>query len=264
MEQSVSYGGGTAAGPDAILKASEQLEAFDGHSFPCDRGIFTHRSLPCDASAEKILEQIAQKTELTLKHGKIPVLLGGEHTVTWGAVQGAMRAIPSFGIVQFDAHGDLRSSYEGSTYSHACVMHHIAKAGIPIVQIGIRALSRKDAAARAAYNIASYDAEELYTNGHPSTLLPAGFPEHVYLTFDIDALDPSIMPATGTPEPGGLDWYLAMQLLDRIAKESKIIGFDVVEFAPIPNLHACDFTAARLVYNIMGMIERSRKGETNR
>lgn len=258
MEQTVSYGAGTAAGPEAILNASDQLEAFDGHSSPCERGIFTHPPLLCNIPAEQTLVHVAHNVDLTLKHGKIPVLLGGEHTVTWGGVQGVMKSDKPFGVVQFDAHGDLRSSYEGSTYSHACVMHHVAAAGIPIVQIGIRALSHEDLSARKKYGITAYDAEQLYENGTPSALLPDDFPKRVYLTFDIDALDPSIMPATGTPEPGGLMWHTSMQLIKQLAETAHIIGFDVVEFAPIEKMHAYDFTAARLVYNIMGYIERSR------
>lgn len=159
-------------------------------------------------------------------------------------------------MIQFDAHADLRDTYEGDKMSHACVMRRAVEMGLPLLQIGVRALSVEEVELRRELKIPHHDGERLGRNGLPAQLIPDGFPEKVYITFDVDGLDPSIMPATGTPVPGGLTWWQAMECLEQITADCEVIGFDVVELAPIANLHAADFTAAGLVYNLMGMIAR--------
>ncbi len=255
-EKSVSYGKGAGQGPLAILDASQQLELYDGRGIPAQRGIFTHPVLDCEGTPEKELEKIADTVKGTMAAGKIPVLLGGEHTVTVGALKALEASKKSVGIVQFDAHADLRDSYEGSSLSHACVMHRALDMGFYIYQIGVRSLSPGEVELRSQRGIRHLDAAEIADKGIPDTILPDDFPEQVYITFDVDGLDPSVIQATGTPEPGGLLWYDAMKILEKVATEREIIGFDVVELAPIPGFHASDFASARLVYNIMGMIDR--------
>ena len=250
-EKTVSYGEGTAQGPEAILEASFQLEAYDGVSCPCTHGIFTH---PEAAT----LEEISEAVSAVLKLGGIPVVLGGEHTVTYGALQAFKQAGTEFGVVQFDAHADLRDTYNGDPLSHACVMRRAVEMDIPLFQIGVRALSLHEVQLREERNIPHLDGYDIGLNGIPAHLLPDGFPEKVYVTFDLDALDPSIMPSTGTPEPGGLDWFHTFKSMEQIAADKTVIGYDVVELAPIEKLHAPDFLAARLVYNFMGVIARSR------
>lgn len=248
MEETVSYGGGTGRGPQAILEASDQLEAFDGESCPCELGIYT---VPENFQT---LEKIEAEVSNIWKQNKFPVLLGGEHTVTLGALRALNAAGEEFGIIQFDAHADLRDEYEGSTLSHACVMRRaIDDLGLPLFQIGVRALSLEEHELRIERGIQ-------FSNGwnFSSEDLPADFPEKVYITFDVDGLDPSIMPSTGTPVPNGLTWREAFQCLEKIAAERKIIAADVVELAPIDGLHAPDFGAAQLVYKIMGLAARSR------
>lgn len=257
-EKSVSYGTGTALGPKAILDASTQLELFDGKSIPAEAGIHTLPPVNCDGDHEEALERIDDAVSMILEYGKIPVILGGEHTVTNGSLRAIKREHEEFGIVQFDAHADLRDSYEGSPYSHACVMKRTFDAKIPFFQIGVRSISQEGVQLREEHQIPRLDANQLYQNGIPDPLLPSDFPEKIYITFDIDALDPSIMPATGTPEPGGLQWYQSLELLDKIIMGRTVIGFDLVELAPIESLPHPDFTAAKLVYSIMGMITRNR------
>lgn len=250
LEATVSYGGGTAGGPAAILAASQQLEAFDGAGCPCEKGIFTH-------GAAETLDAIEAATARALACGGFPVVLGGEHTVTLGALRAFKAAGEPFGVVQFDAHADLRDEYEGSKLSHACVMRRAADdLGLPLFQIGVRALSAAEHALRIERNIPHLDAAEIERHGLPERLLPDDFPRRVYITFDVDGLDPSVMPATGTPVPGGLFWREAVALLEMIARERLIIGADVVELAPAAGLHAADFAAARLVYAIMGLAAR--------
>lgn len=250
-EKTTSYGKGTARGPAAILTASQQLEAFNGHSCPGEQGIHTTKSVDCSGQAVSVLARIERAVSAALRHGAIPVVLGGEHTVTLGALQALRRAGVVFGILQIDAHADLRESYEGSRYSHACVMRRAVELGIPLMQIGVRALCLEEHAFRCAARIPHLDAAELAARDVPRTVLPKGFPQAVYVTFDVDGLDPSIMPATGTPVPGGLTWYQAQAVLQRALAGRQLIGFDVVELAPLRGYHAADFAAAQLVYDLM-------------
>jgi len=255
-EKTVSYGGGTVQGPAAIILASGQLEAYDGTSCPCEHGIHTMEPA---ATLEAIEAAVAKVSAM----GKIPVMLGGEHTVTYGALKALQERGEEFGVIQFDAHADLRDTYEGDKFSHACVMHRALEMGLPLVQIGVRALSPPEVELRKKYAIHHHDADQFGRHGLPAQLLPADFPQKVYITFDVDGLDPSIMPATGTPEPGGLSWWQAMDCLTAITSSRTVIGFDVVELAPIANLHAPDFTAARLIYNLMGYITRAMAANKN-
>jgi agmatinase len=254
MEKSVSYGAGTAAGPRAILEASLQLEAFDGRSVPGQAGIFTHEPIICQADeGEQDIEAIASEVTRVLQKKGLPVILGGEHTVTLGALRAISASGKRIGVVQFDAHADLRDSYADNRLSHACVMRRVHEMGLPFMQIGIRSLSQEEYRFRRAHNIHNLDAAYIYTEGIPAEILPWDFPEQIYITFDVDCFDASIMPATGTPEPGGLTWYQVMDLLHKISDKRSVCGFDVVELAPIPGMHAPDFTAAKLVYKLIGL-----------
>ena len=260
MEKSVSYGSGTAAGPGAILEASQQLEAFDGKTVPAEAGMYTHPPIRCNSkTAHEDIALIASVVAPVIRKKSIPIILGGEHTVTLGALRPFKEAGERIGVVQFDAHADLRDSYEGDHMSHACVMRRVHEMGFPIMQIGIRSLSQPEDIFRQKHNIPCLEAETIYRGGIPDAVLPQDFPGNIYITFDIDCLDPSIMPATGTPEPGGLNWYQAVDLLGRVADGRNICGCDVVELAPAPSMHAADFIAAKLVYAMIGIINRGRK-----
>ncbi|MCB9480293.1 MAG: agmatinase [Desulfobacteraceae bacterium] len=251
-EKTVSYGGGTKNGPLKILEASSQLEVYDGNSNPSKKGIYTHQPLFAD-SPENLLELMDGAITKTLMLSKIPVILGGEHTVSVGAFNSFIKNGRKPGIVQIDAHADLRDSYEGSKFSHACVMKRALDFGLDIFQLGIRSLSPYEVELRKEKNIRYIDAKDL-NKKIPDKILPDDFPEEIYLTIDVDGLDPSIMPSTGTPEPGGLMWYETLEIIEKISKERKITGFDIVELAPIENIHHPEFTCARLIYQIMGLI----------
>ncbi len=255
MEASVSYGGGTKNGPDAILEASDQLELWDGESVPANLGIYTWPAVDCSGEAERVLKRVEKAVTHIQTYGGIPVLLGGEHTVTYGALASLAAKHGRFGVVQFDAHADLRDSYEGTPWSHACVMRRaVSDLGLPLVQFGVRALCLDEVAARERHDVHFLDAAAFADN--PVFSFPADFPEQIYLTFDVDGLDPSIMPATGTPVPGGLGWYAALKLAEMALRGRKVLGMDVVELAPIPGLHMADFAAARLTYALMGLVQR--------
>lgn len=255
LEQTVSYGAGTRLGPAAILEASQHLETYDGISVPAEAGIHTTAPIPCLAHIQDVFEHLAARTAAAQRVGAVPVVLGGEHSLTLGAVRGLMGG-SRLGVIQFDAHADLRDTYDGTPHSHACVMRRVLELDIPIFQIGVRSLTKAEHELRRVFNIAHLDAANIARGQTFNPFVPMAFPKHVYVTFDVDALDPSIMPATGTPEPGGLTWYGVMEMLAAIVRERTVIGFDVVELAPTRGQHAAEFTAARLIYNLMGMITR--------
>jgi len=258
-EKTVSYGGGTSLGPAAILDASWQLEQWDGRSKPCAEGIYTCASIDCSVSPEQVIENIATATQQIIKHKALPVVFGGEHTVTYGVLKGLKAAgIEGFGIVQVDAHADLREAYEGDPLSHASVMKRAVDMGIPLYQLGIRAFCEEEIAIRKEFKVLYQDADELVANNIQSLLLPEDFPEKVFFTLDIDGMDPSVFPSTGTPVPGGLGWYQTLNLFESVAKQREIIGFDIMEFAPIKGFHAYDFAAALLTYKMMGIVQRTR------
>jgi len=257
LEQSVSYGTGTARGPGAILRASQQLETYDGYGVPGEQGIFTQALLDGRGSLDETLHTLSAAVVRTIQLRKVPVILGGEHTVAVGAFHALRELGLRAGIVQFDAHADLRDRYADSPLSHACIARRALDLGFPLFQIGVRSLSPEEAVFREARGIGRLDAAAIAAQGLPDPLLPADFPETLYLSIDLDVLDPAAMPATGTPEPGGLGWYQLMEAIARAAAGRRVIGFDVVELAPIPGFHAPDFTAARLVYNTMGILWRA-------
>lgn len=261
MEQSVSYGRGTGGGPAAILKASYQLETLTCGVIPSDEGMYTAPFIDCGGPAPEVIDRIRKCVSYSLDHGAIPILLGGEHTVTCGAIAALAEHGEDFGVIQFDAHADLRDTYEGSKYSHACVMRRVHERGIPIYQIGTRSYSLEERDYRAQEAIPHLDAETIWRNGHNLTL-PGDFPKKVYITFDLDGLDCSIMAATGTPVPGGLSWYQAMWMIEQIMESRICTGFDVVELAPHEQYHSPDFLAAQLTYNMMASITKSAVNRT--
>lgn len=251
LERTVSYGSGTANGPSAIIEASNELERIVGTAEPCAEGIITEPPLDCDAPLPVVMERLATRTEAAVRAGKVPVTLGGEHSLSYGAVMGVARALGQpVGIVQIDAHADLRIAYQGEKHSHASVMHLLAEEGISLAQFGVRALCSQEAESRERNSVFHVDAEELVTGNIHSVDLPEDFPELVYVSFDVDGLDPSQMPATGTPVPGGLGYYQALHLVEHALEGRRCVGFDVVELAPDGNA-AWNFTAAQIVYRLM-------------
>jgi len=258
-ERTVSYGGGTANGPLAILDASWQLETWDGKSTPCELGIYTREAVDCDGDESTVIERIAAATKEVVSLGKMPVAIGGEHTVTGGVVKGLLDAgITDFGVVQIDAHADLREAYEGNPLSHASVMKRVVDLGIPLYQLGIRAYCQEEMAIREEHGVLFQDAEQLVPNNITEITLPDDFPKKIFFTLDIDGMDPSVFPSTGTPVPGGLGWYQTLGLFESVARQREIIGFDLMEFAPIEGFHAYEFAAAQLIYKMMGIIQRNR------
>ncbi len=253
LEKSVSYGGGTARGPAAILDASVQLETLTLGTVPAENGIYTAAAVNCAGHIGDVLARVGEHVEYALNFDALPVLLGGEHTLSMAVIAPLKKKYGNFGVVQFDAHADLRKEYGGTAFSHAAVMRRFHEQKVPLLQIGTRSysLEEKDYRLQNKGTIHWLDADRLAQEEQWEVVFPADFPENIYLSLDVDGLDASVMPATGTPVPGGLSWYQAMWLLKSVLSQRRCIGFDVVEFTPLPGQNAWDFTAAQLVYNIM-------------
>jgi agmatinase len=262
LEKTVSYGKGTSMGPQAIIEASNELERYTGKSEPCLDGIYTHPFLDCNKPIDIVINELQKLTQSVSSKNKIPVILGGEHSITYGAVNGIFKGLElknknEIGILQIDAHADLREKYENEVHSHASVMYLLSEENYKIAQCGVRALSKEEADNRRKFQITSYSVEEIKKSDE--LYLPQNFPKKIYISFDLDGLDPSIMPATGTPVPGGLGFNESLELIHKLIKDREIVGFDVVELSPINGFLAYDFTAATLVYKIMELINLNTK-----
>jgi agmatinase len=259
LEQSVSYGSGTGRGPAAILAASQQLEAWDGLSEPIDAGITTMPSVNCNGKIAAVLSRIEKAVQAAVDRRSIPVVLGGEHTVSLAPIRVLAGACPDpMGIVQIDAHADLRDSFEGSPFSHACVMRRaLEECGCALMQFGVRALCREEVEYRQEKRVLHLDGRTIPEQNLQNFALPGNFPKNIYLSIDVDGLDPSVIGATGTPVPGGPSWHQTLTFIERAIAGRRVVGFDLVELAPRPGDHGSDFAAAQLVYLVMGMVARN-------
>lgn len=261
LERTTSYGKGTKDGPREILRASHYVEFYDDEfdrELCFERGIATLEPLPLKKlPIEEALALVEARASAILQAGKFCVGLGGEHSITAPLVRAHAQKVPDLTILQFDAHADLRIEYDGTPYSHACVMARIAEFLDPsrITQVGIRALSKEEASFIRSAGVRTFFAHAI-RRGDAQWMdrVLEGLSEHVYITFDVDALDPSIMPATGTPEPEGLTYSECIAIVKRLIETGRrIVGFDVVELAPIKKLHHPNLTAARLVYKLLNL-----------
>ena len=262
LEKTVSSGTGTSKGPEAILSASNELERYTGKSEPCLDGIYTYPIMNCDKPINQVIENIRKITKEISSNNKIAITIGGEHSITYGAVNGVFEGLNllnknQIGIIQIDAHADLRKNYQNQMHSHASVMYLLSKEKYKIAQFGVRAISLEEVENRSKFDIIYFDAETIHLN--KEIVLPTNFPKKVYISFDVDGLDPSIMPATGTPVPGGIGYYKSLDLIKKMIKGREVIGFDMVELSPIKNFEAYNFTVATLIYKIMELINFNTK-----
>lgn len=263
-EASTSYGSGTKAGPHAILEASAQIELYDAE-FGCEPalrwGIHTLPALATDAgNAQGAIDQIDAVVGELVSTGKLLGILGGEHTISGGTARALRRVLGPIVTVQMDAHADLRDTYEGTRYSHACAARRMLEAG-PVVQMGIRSLDISEAEFLAGHaeDVLSVSADEMHrSSDYKQRVIDRITGRNVFLTLDVDALDPSVMPATGTPEPGGLSWHQMLDTIRLVASHSCVVAFDCVELSPIAGLHAPNFAAAKLVYKTLSIVLQAR------
>jgi agmatinase len=257
-EATVSYGTGTRNGPRAILEASRQVELYDrefGDEPALAYGIHTLPALAANvASPEAMVDAITAYALEHLRPGKLLFGLGGEHTVSAGLARAVREVYGDFVMVQIDAHSDLRDEFEGSRFSHACVARRVLELGAEVVQLGIRAISREEAEliGEERGRLKVFFGEELRAgDGYLEELAARVSGKQIFLTIDVDGLDPAIMGATGTPVPGGLSWWQALDVVRTVARAGTVVAADCVELAPQPGQHACDFVAAQLVYKAM-------------
>ena len=257
LEATVSYGAGTAAGPRAVLAAAPQVELFDEELW-CEP-ITRFRTEVSDepeiaARAEDALAQLDALVEGAVAAGAFPLVLGGEHAITPGAIRPLVRRHPDLALLHFDAHADLRDGYDGEHYSHAAAIRRcLDHEGVSVVSLGIRNISRTE----VPYYEANRDRVHVHwakdkANWNLEDILAPLRGKKVWVTVDVDGFDGSVMPATGTPEPGGLFWDDVTRVLRAASEASDWVGADINELAPRPELHACDFLCAKLAYKILG------------
>ena len=262
FEKTTTYRQGCQYGAAAIVEASDQLEAYDielEREICQEVGIYTVDAIastiinPYLTSEEMIKETTNRVLEL-IADGKFVIALGGEHSITAGIVKAYQQALnESFTAIQIDAHGDMRHSYEGSIYNHACVMRRVLDLGLPTLPVGIRAICLEEAELIKAQQIPVIWAKDIDRDSNWIEKAIANITtEKVFITIDLDGLDPSLMPGVGTPEPGGLNWYELTKFLKAVFNNHQVIGCDVMELAPTADSVVSEFTAAKLVYKLIG------------
>ena len=251
-----TYQSGSRRGPAAIIEASTNMELYDEELIKETYLAGIHTTLPVSIDArgpKNMISIVRKKISRVTGLNKIPVMLGGEHSITLGAVQAVIEKYPKLTVLQFDAHADLRDTYQGSPYNHACVARRISEI-CPLTQVGIRSMSKEEGEFLPKSKVKSYSADFVLENKNWAETVCKDLKGDIFITIDLDVFDPSIMPATGTPEPGGLYWKDILHLLKLVSASCNIRGFDVVELAPLPGVVAPDFMAAKLIYRTMGYI----------
>jgi agmatinase len=259
LERTTTFGHGTSNGPAAILKASHNMELYD-EEFELEpyKEVGIHTLPPIDTmdgTLDEVMTELFTAQCGLLDDDKFPVALGGEHSLTPPLVSAAARKYKNLSVLQIDAHADLRGEYQANPASHACTMRRILEV-CPAVQVGVRSLSVEEAKAIPRLRTKVYWANDIVRAPLKSWIAKvlSDLSPNVYLTIDLDGFDPSIVPATGMPEPGGLDWHQVTSLVRAVAGHKKIVGMDVVELLPQPGDHASDFLAAKLVYKCLGYV----------
>lgn len=266
LELTVSYGLGTADGPAAIVAASQEVEMYDrelDREPVADWGIHTLPALALPDEPAAAVDTITAAVEKLAATGKLVVGLGGEHTVSAGVGRGLLAALGGpVTVVQIDAHCDLRDEFEGSPYSHACVARRLLEDDRieQVLQLGIRSVVAEEVHfARAnPERVRIWYAEDVHAGGWQAEFLSRLAGRRVFLTIDVDGMDPAIVPATGTPEPDGLSWRETLEIIRLVTANAEVIGLDCVELAPIPGFHAADFAVAKLLYKTITYVMEGR------
>jgi agmatinase len=253
LESTTSYVPGTRNGPREILVASTHLELWDEelNTDVHPIGIYTlpEMELPFDDLTD-IMAEIRRVTAAILEHDKFAVILGGEHSLTSPVVAAMAAKYPGVSVLQIDAHADLRDSYMGTRYNHACAMRRVLEHA-RCTQVGIRSLSTEEAQAVPSLQTEIFYDVNMRRYANWIDQVVGTLADKVYITIDVDGLDPAIMPATGTPEPGGLSWYELLSLLRAVISARTVVGCDVVELSPLPGVAAPNFLCAKLIYKIL-------------
>jgi agmatinase len=263
-EHTTSFGKGTASGPESILAASGQVELYDeelnAEIYTLTGGIATLKPMDPGGNDAVAVESIRKHVHGLIEKDKTVVCIGGEHTISIGSVRAYSERYPDLSVLQLDAHSDLREEYGGNRYSHACTMARIYEFNKNIVQVGIRSQCREEADFIRQKKINSFYAFDLKSGRYGSDqyawhdAVIGSLSDNVYLTIDCDFFDPGLIPAVGTPEPGGFGWDETVPFLRSVAERRRIVGFDVTELSPIPGLIHPQFIMAKLIYKLTGYI----------
>jgi len=253
-EGGISYGKGTADAPQAVLEASQHLELYDEvlDAEPHQIGIFTLSAPKIAATPERMVTQLQGLLQSLLNRDKFVVVIGGDHSVTNGYLRALNRCYDRFGVIQLDAHADLRDTYDGSPLSHACTMARALEQTPDCLQIGIRSMSAEEARRIKEQNLALYTMQDWRKGRLDLKAVLDRLPDKIFLTLDVDVFDWSVIASTGTPEPGGCYWDEAVDLLTAVFAAKDIIGVDVVELSHNPRDNNSAFAVAKLVYKMIG------------
>ena len=253
-ENAPSYGTGSGSGPYHILDASIQLESIDEETLLDWSSLKIHTLAPLGLSGdpEKAVKVMRNTAADILSNGLFLLSIGGDHAISIGPIMAAAKVYPDIGVLQVDAHLDLREEWNGSKYNHACVMRRVAEdIKIPFVQVGIRSFSKAEAEYVKRHNLKPVFAHDIDPGNHKwIERVINGLPEKVYLTIDLDGLDPSVLPGTGTPEPGGLSYRQLVDLIKTVGQKRRVVAADITELAKINGSHVSEFTAAKLATKI--------------
>ncbi len=249
-DQTSTWIKGADKGPDALIEASANMELYDieTDSQVYKKGIFTDKAIIEKSSPEAMVNAVEKRVTKLIKQNKFVIVIGGEHSVSIGSIKAHSQYFKDLTVLQLDAHADTREQYHGSAYNHACVMAR-ARENAKIVQVGIRSIDAEEINKIDPESM--FLAEDIYNSDNWAEKVISRLSENVYVTIDLDVFDPSIMPSTGTPEPGGLLWYDILKLLKNVAEKKHIVGFDVVELCPKKDDKAPDFLAAKLIYKFL-------------
>lgn len=261
FDAATTYRPGAREGPQAIIDASRNLEVYDAElrRSPYRVGIHTLRAVePVMGNAEAMAARVERVTDALLEAGKLVAMLGGDHSTSAGVVRAFARRFPAMSVLQLDAHGDLREDYEGTSLSSATIMRRVLEVCPRTAQVGIRSMSEPEARLIAERKLPLWLAADIHAReqrGDRAWMqeVVASLADEVYVTVDVDAFDPSLVPGTGTPEPGGLGWYEVVDLLTLVAERKRLIGFDVVELASLVEGHVSPVVAAKLVYKLVAL-----------
>ncbi len=260
-EATTSYMSGTQKGPEAVIEASAYVELYDEEldTEAYRSGVFTAAGPEFSGKTEQDFDKITKTAAVFLNDNKFLVSIGGEHSISFPLYRAFHQRFGDLSVLQLDAHSDLRYDYEDSIYSHASVMRRIYELNRNIVQVGIRSQCAEEAQFIKQEHIKTFYAHHLRETGFGTEVIDA-LSANVYITFDVDFLDPSIMPSTGTPEPGGFLWDETLRFLRLVFAERNVVGFDVVELSPLPGLAHADFLTAKLIYKLIGMKQAALAG----
>lgn len=251
---------GADGGPDALLDAARNMELYDIETDTevYREGVFLSPSVTENSSPEAMTDAVYKKVNEYLQKDKFVTAIGGEHSISIGVIRAFMEKYKDLTVLQIDAHADLRESYEGSKCNHACAVYE-ANQKANLIQVGIRSMDISENKTMKRENV--FFAHEMVSNPRWMHDAVDRMSRNVFITIDLDAFDPSIMPSTGTPEPGGMQWYETLQFIRKVNKKRNIVGFDIVELRPNPDEKSSDFLAAKLYYKILTYVFKKRNKE---